>query len=316
MLIKVTQNKKQRLDKFLFEKNQSIFSFSLSRSEWTKIILKGWILVNNKKVKPHYIVSSSDKITLQKEKISRWIKEKTSVLPNSKIKLNIVFQDKNILIINKPARLQIHPDKHERSNTLANALLAHFPNLKNVGDDPERPGIVHRLDKETSGLLIVAKQPQIFQELKTLFQKHQIEKTYQAVVYGKMKNKKGIVNLPLARSFNYKKQTIATKKTKTRIRSALTYYKVLKTTSNFSWLELKPFTGRTHQIRVHLHYLGHPLVGDKLYKLKTFKTFPTTSRHLLHASSLKFQLFNKKYFFQVPPPQDIRIFLEKYLRNN
>ncbi len=303
-IIKVEQNNIGiRIDKFLAQE-----FFSLSRGEIIKNIKEGFILVNKEAVKPSYKLKENDEI---ESDISFKREELES---NKEIKLNIIYNDDNIIVVNKPAGIQVHPDSNERKNTLANALLAKFPEIRNVHEDSLgsyfRPGIVHRLDKETSGVIVVARNQKSFDELKEMFQNRKIKKKYVAIVYGQLKDKKGIITKAIARAGNYKKQTVAGPKTRTKIRGAVTEYKQLKRFINYSLVEVHPLTGRMHQIRIHLFSIGHPVVGDKLYKIKSIKPNSLAKRHLLHAEQLDFTLFGQKFSFFAPLPEDFNIFLK------
>ena len=228
MTIKVTQNNiGTRIDKFLARE-----FFSLSRGEIIKNIKEGKILINNELVKPSYKLKENDEIE------SNISFEREGVAPNDKIKLNIIYSDDNIIVIDKRAGIQVHPDSNEKENTLANALIAKFPEIKDIHDESLgaflRPGIVHRLDKDTSGVMIFARNKKTFDELKEMFQERKVHKKYIAIVYGQIKDKKGIITKPIARAGSYKRQVIAGAKTKTKIRGAVTEYKLLQRLGNYS----------------------------------------------------------------------------------
>ncbi len=310
-----------RIDKFL--KTGIFLNEEITRGEIIKNIKAGEILVNSKIVKPSYILKNQDEIKINIKK------QKNILKPSRKIKLKIIFQDKNIIVIDKPAGMQVHPaksagadhgagpDDNQKENTLVNFLISEFPEIENVNDDSEdgrmRPGIVHRLDKDTSGVMIIARNIKTFLELKRQFKNKEIEKKYCAIVYGVPNPADGVIEKPLARSADYRKQVIAGRKTKTKIREAVTFYKTLKKMEdNFSLLEVMPKTGRMHQIRVHLTSIGHPIVGDKKYCLKNTKRLTKISRQLLHAVSIKFSLFGRKYEFDSPLPEDFEEFLKRY----
>ncbi|MFH0969811.1 MAG: RluA family pseudouridine synthase [Patescibacteria group bacterium] len=303
-IIKIEKNNvRERIDKFLAQE-----FFSLSRGEIIKNIKEEKILVNKKLVKPSYRLKENDEI---ESKISF---EREEIIPNSKIKLNIIYSDDNIIVINKPAGIQVHPDSNERKNTLVNALISKFPEIKAVHDESLgaylRPGIVHRLDKDTSGVIVIARNQKAFDELKEMFQERKINKKYIALVYGQLKDRKGIITKAIARSGNYKKQSIAGAKTKTKVRGAVTEYKQLQRFDNYSLLEARPLTGRMHQIRIHLFSIGHPIIGDKLYKLKSIKATDLAKRQLLHAEKIDFTLFGQKFSFSAPLPEDFNVFLK------
>jgi 23S rRNA pseudouridine1911/1915/1917 synthase len=212
----------------------------------------------------------------------------------------IIYEDKDFLAVNKPSGLMVHParvsDKKkmkEKEPTLTDWLLLRYPEIKNVGDDPEfRPGIVHRLDKETSGVMLIPRNQKYFEYLKSLFKNHAIKKIYLALVLGVPKEQKGIINAPIGIKNGTLKRSVRSQK---MTKDAVTEYKVLKTMrfpdavgndAPFSLLEVSPMTGRTHQIRVHLASIGHPVVGDFLYGPK--KQPKWASRLMLHARSLEF----------------------------
>lgn len=295
ILIKSDSNN-QRIDKFLAK---GFFSFS--RGEIIRNIKAGNILVDDKKVKPSYVLKVGDKISVNIQK------KKEIISPNGNVKFKIIHEDKNVIIIDKPAGISVHPAELDDINTLANGLIYQFPEIKNVGDDPKfRPGIVHRLDRDTSGIMIIARNQKAFEALKNIFKKRNVEKKYWAIVYGKLDNKKGIIEKPIARSSSYKKQVIAGKKTKTVIRQAVTEYRLLKEFDGYSLVEVIPRTGRTHQIRVHMKSIGNSVVGDEKYKTKgkNIKKNSLAKRHMLHAKRIRFVLFEKRYDFSAEIPRD------------
>lgn len=219
-------------------------------------------------------------------------------------KIRVIHEDKNFLAVYKPAGLPVHPAKFRIKNlelrikepTLVDWLLKHYPEIKNVGDDPKtRPGIVHRLDKDTSGVILVARSQKYFEYLKNLFQTRQIKKTYLALVWGKLEPKTGVIKKSISIKSGAVKRTVW----KGRLeKEAITEYKVIKfiklkvnkeKEEFFSLVKVFPKTGRTHQIRVHLASIGHPIVGDTLYgpKRSPFGRSPV-GRQFLHAESLEF----------------------------
>lgn len=305
----------KRLDKFLSGLGKTDKKFSgFSRGDFTREIKAGKILVNGLKIKPGYRLCADDEINLDNAR-----KTEEKLFPNPKIELEITYEDKNIIAVNKPAGLQVHPDYNEKLNTVVNKVISKYPEVSSVAEDDSslskmRPGIVHRLDKDTSGVLVIARNKKTFDELKRMFKGKEVFKKYLAIIYGAPEKKTGIINKPLARTSNYRRQTIAGKKTKTKIREAITGYELVKKLKNgLSLLEISPKTGRTHQIRVHLFSIGHPIAGDKLYKLKVqsskFKV-RYIDRQMLHASEIRFELFGKKYSFSARPPKDFESFLK------
>lgn len=300
----------KRVDRFL---SKEVFcNGEVSRVEISREVKVGNILVNGKKVRPSHILKEHDEVRVEMGEREREV----GLTPSSKIKIKIIEDNKNFLVIDKPAGIQVHPDAHEKNNTIVNWLMAKYPEIKNVHDksrDAElRPGIVHRLDRETSGVMVVAKNQKTFDALKKLFQARKIKKIYLALVYGQLEKKEGVIKKALARSNDYKKQTIATEKTKTTVRSAVTEYKVQKELENYSLVEVCPKTGRTHQIRIHLWSIGHPIVGDALYKRRNNLAVPEkVDRQLLHAQRLIFNLGKTSYSFEARTPKDMKDFLKK-----
>ncbi|MBI2010679.1 MAG: RluA family pseudouridine synthase [Candidatus Colwellbacteria bacterium] len=198
----------------------------------------------------------------------------------------LIYKDPNFIALDKPAGLLVHRAGKTNEPTLADWIIKRFPEIKKVGDEIElRPGIVHRLDRDTSGIILVARNQKTFDYLKQLFQNHEIKKTYLALVHGRVKLDKGEIDQPIS----LKPGTI--KRTAFRgrgPREAITEYKVLKRFRDFSLLELSPRTGRTHQIRVHLASLGHAVVGDRIYGPKKIAVPRGAKRQMLHAYSLEF----------------------------
>lgn len=249
------------------------------------------------------------------------------------MEVKIIYEDNNVLVVDKPAGMVIHPDKNHQSNTLVDFLLEHYPQIKRVGEDILRPGIVHRLDKDTSGVLIAAKNNQAFQWLKEQFsssarhlagyggsteafgegeKQRKTIKTYLALVVGKPPQDKGIIKTYLARGKDKTKQKVFSLALgKGKMREAVTEYKTLKKYRDYTLLEVQPKTGRLHQIRVHLNWLGCPVAGDEKYKRKRQVCPKQLKRQFLHAVSLKIKLPNGQFReFESPLPIDLRKVLE------
>ncbi len=244
----------QRLDLVLLDfSNKKNLGFS--RTFIQRLILEGKATQEGLRVKPNYKVKTGDefKIVLEDKKADN--------LQSENIPLDIVYEDEALAIINKPPGLVVHPAPGNYEHTLVNALLYQFKKLSDI--NPQRPGIVHRLDKETSGLLVIAKNNSSHLNLSRQFAKHTIKRKYIALVKGKMEFDEQVIELPIGRHpFRRKNMSVGFgKKTK----YAKTYCRTLKRTKDFSLLELEPFTGRTHQLRVHLAFLGHPILGDNKY---------------------------------------------------
>ena len=242
--------------------------------------------------------------------------------------LKVLYSDKDILVINKPAGISVHGDGRSDVETLADLILAEYPEMKDVGEPMEidigggekkiiyRPGIVHRLDKDTSGVLILARNQKAYEYVKEQFQKREVKKTYNTLVYGNMKNDFGIIDAGIGRSPSDPRKRIASRGKAGKIRDAVTEYKVLKRITDasvqYTWLEVHPKTGRTHQIRVHMKFLNHPVVADQLYAPKNATTPFGISRLALHASSIEFKnLAGDNITVSAPLTPDLAKILEK-----
>ena len=259
-----------RLDQFIIKN----LKLSISRSRIQRLITAGKITINQKAIKSHYRVKENDTICIQIPPL-----EKPKVSPE-KIPLEIIFEDKDILIINKPTQMVTHPAAGNYSGTLVNGLLNYGCSLSTI-NGPLRPGIVHRLDKYTSGLILVAKNDFAHHNLAQQFSKHSIVKKYIAIVNGKVAHNEGVIDLPIGRHRqNRQKMAVAFLK---KSKSALTRYVVKKRYKQASLLELIPHTGRTHQLRVHLSFYGHAILGDRRYGRAT-----DFHRLALHATTLGF----------------------------
>ncbi len=233
----------------------------------------------------------------------------------------IIYENKDVLVVDKPAGMAVHPDKNHQSGTLIQEVLKTHPEIKNVGDPSInsgqvnlRPGIVHRLDKDTSGIMIVAKNQPAFDYLKCQFQERKVKKTYVALVAGNLKNKTGVIDLAIGRSRKSPLRRLASPKARGKLREAVTEYKTLERFGNYTLIEAYPKTGRTHQIRVHFKAIGHPLVCDKIYAGKPNCPFGL-SRHFLHAFSLELTLPDgSRSRLETDLPADLTHVLEE-LRN-
>lgn len=294
----IISNPNQRLDKFLSEKLPN-----LTRTYIQKLIKNGDILVNNKKVNAHYKTKIDDKVQINIPK-----PKKTQAKPE-KIPLDIIHEDKNILVINKPAGLVVHPaPSGHKTGTLVNAILHHCKDLSGISGEL-RPGIVHRLDKNTSGLLIIAKNDKAHQDLSNQIKNRKVKKIYWALIKGKISPKEGSIEAPIGRSAkNRKKMDIKWSK---KGKYALTHYKVLKEFADCSLLEIQIITGRTHQIRVHLSAINHPIIGDTEYgnpKINKIFAEKGLKRQFLHAKELSFKKpgTGKKVTFSSELPKELK----------
>jgi len=257
-----------RLDKYVTEKIDN-----LSRTKVVKLIQDSLVLINNKKVNPSHKVNLGESIEIELPD------DVPSNLTPWQLELDIIYEDNCILVIDKPAGIAVHPAPGHQNQTIANALINHNPGVSNIGAN-SRPGIIHRLDMDTSGLLITAKNELAHRKISEQFADRTIQKSYYALVNGIPENSQAIIDAPIGRSpFNRQQMDIVSTG-----KSALTQYEIVDTYKSHSLLKVSPRTGRTHQIRVHLKSIGHPVVGDSMYG----KVDPELNRHFLHASSISF----------------------------
>lgn len=271
-------------------------SRELSRSQVKKLIRLGKISVNDKPTKSAYITEHADEITIEEN-----IASETILKPINK-PLDIIFEDENICVLNKPQGLTVHPSEASDDETLVNYLLHHFPNIKDVGDDPLRPGIVHRLDKLTSGVMVVAKNQKAFESLKQAWKDGLIQKEYYGVVWGDIE-KAGSLSGKISRS----KRTGRMVTRNNEGRDAVTLFNPLEHYTTSTLVQIATHTGRTHQIRTHFKSMGSPVMGDPLYQYKKKKNkFP---RLYLHALTLTFPYKGEKLTFTAELPEDFTSFI-------
>jgi 23S rRNA pseudouridine1911/1915/1917 synthase len=264
------EHARMRLDLFLVK---SLPEFSRSRIQ--QLIREGFVRLNGAIMRPHQSVRTGDKI-----EVTEPPPEKIQTEPEA-IPLTILYEDDDLIVINKASGMTVHPGAGHREHTLVSALLHHCSTLSGIGGK-ERPGIVHRLDKETSGCLVAAKNDVAHRELSEQFAARTVEKIYLALVAGKLRKETGIIENKIGRHPVHRQRMSVSSP---RGRSAITEYRVLRSNEQASLVECKLHTGRTHQIRVHLHHLGHPVLGDKIYGPRVAKDF---SRQMLHAWKLGF----------------------------
>lgn len=305
---------KQRLDKFL------AYSQLFSRQQAQKLIKQGLITVNSKTAKPHYLIKEKDLIIMDDgwELLS---KEKTTVVHLAKtppVPLNILAETEEYVVINKPAGIAVH-SKTNKAITLADILADQYPKLIKVGDDPSRPGIAHRLDKDVSGLMVIAKTQDSLDNLKKQFKQRKIDKKYTALVYGKINLDNSVISFPIKRSRDGFKMAALPLTKKGALnqdgRSAITEFFILKHFINYTLLKIKIKTGRTHQIRVHLSAYNHPIVGDNIYgSVKTCAQNKKLGldRIFLIADELSFaDIAGNEQKFTIPMPNQLKNLLEK-----
>jgi len=293
-----------RIDKYLHSRYKN-----LSRHQIAQAIKNQQVLVNLHKVKPSFSLKGGEKIYLQEEFFR--IREEIKLAP---LPLNpepqILYQDKHLLALNKPAGVVVHPNaKNIKVPSIASWLILKYPFLKKVGENFLRPGIVHRLDKDTSGVLLIAKDNPTFFYLKNLFKNHQIKKEYLALVWGRVNKKQGEIQLALTRSPKspFRRKVVLSATQSSSVKPALTKFQVIKKSDNFTLLKVFPRTGRTHQIRVHLAAIGFPVVGDKEYGPKTKKLPFSLQRQFLHCIRIAF--FNSEGSYlevEAPLPADLQ----------
>lgn len=227
------------------------------------------------------------------------------------IPLDIIFENDELIVVNKPAGMVVHPAAGHYSGTLVNAVLGYDPDMEGIGGE-ERPGLVHRLDKETSGIIILAKNERAHNWLQDQFRLRKVEKTYLALVDGKPPTPAGRVEAPIGRDPSHRKKMAIVQPGKGR--EAVSEYKTIETFKNHTLLEFHPLTGRTHQIRLHCQFLGCPIVGDSVYGKRSATT--SITRHFLHAFRLKIILPNEKQprTFEAELPEELKVVLEEVKR--
>ena len=285
-----------RLDKYL---TQVLPQFS--RAYLQKLIVQGYVLVNGQRTKASQKLDKGDRITVELPPLAgRPLAEP--------IPLAIIYEDEDILVIDKPAGLTVHPAPGHPSHTLVNAILAHCPGLA-MSKEAIRPGIVHRLDKDTSGLIVIAKNDLAREYLAAQFKSRTVTKGYLVLVNGKLSPEQGIIEAPIGRDPHSRRKMAIAEAGK----EASTKYQVRKYLDNYTLVEVTPLTGRTHQIRLHLSAIGCPVVGDSIYGIKS----AYLNRQFMHAYRLGFRLPSTKQYqeFTSPLPMDLEQALEFLARN-
>lgn len=278
----------KRIDSYLSNKDNEI-----SRVAVQRLIKNDKILVNGKSTKASYKVQENDNIKVEEEK-----PKEISLKPQD-IPVEIIYEDKDIIVVNKPKGMVVHPANGNPDGTLVNSLMSICKDsLSGIGGEI-RPGIVHRLDKDTSGVIVVAKNDKAHINLSEQIKNHKVEKTYIALVKGVVKANEATIDMPIGRSTKDRKKMAVTKTGK----NAITHFKVIKRFHNYTLLEVKIETGRTHQIRVHLSQIGYPIVGDTTYS--NGKNEWEIKGQCLHAKSLKFKhpITGKEMFLEAKMPE-------------
>lgn len=285
----------ERLDRFLADRLPD-----LSRVQVQRLIKTGLATVNDQPAKPAYRVEPGDRVVVRVPEASE------PMIRPEPIPLQIVYEDDYLLAVDKPAGMVVHPAAGHTGGTLVNALLAYCPQVADVGG-VDRAGIVHRLDKDTSGVLLVAKDPETHAVLQRQFKHRQVRKTYLALVEGRVYPKEGIVEAPVGRDRRARKRMAVTRTG----RPAVTQYRAVEYFSDHTLLQIRPHTGRTHQVRVHLAWLGYPVVGDRVYGRRRQTLLP--HRHFLHAQELVFThpATKEKVTLTAPLPPDLKAVLAR-----
>jgi 23S rRNA pseudouridine1911/1915/1917 synthase len=289
---RLTADGEARLDKYVCTEIPE-----LSRTQVQRLIAAGNITVNGKAAKPGLRLSQGDEIDITIPPTP------PRELKPEAIPFKIIYEDDDLLVVDKPAGLTVHPAPGHPAHTLVNAILAHFPHLADIGDSL-RPGVVHRLDRDTSGVILVAKNSAAQANLSKQFKSHSVTKAYLALAKGKLEPESGIIEADIGRDpKNRKKMAVVAEG-----REARTEYRVVKYIGNYTLLEVVPETGRTHQIRVHLAAIGFPVVGDKVYGVGS----KHLSRQFLHACRLGFKLpaTGEYVEFESELPDDLQKALE------
>ena len=293
MEIKVLEEEdKIRIDKYLGT------YLTESRSLIAKMIDNGYILVNDEETKANYIVRTGDSITV----LDGFIQDETIEPEN--IPINIIYEDDDLIVINKESGMVVHPGSGNTSGTLVNALMYHTKNLSDINGDV-RPGIVHRIDKDTSGLMLVAKNNKCHEMLADMLSKHEIKRDYIALIKGEFMHDTATIDAPIGRDKDDRKKMAVTANNS---KNAITHLKVLERYKGYTLVKLSLETGRTHQIRVHMNYIGFPIYNDPVYTNDTTTEFG----QFLHSSSLDFihPSTKEEMHFEAELPEEFVNFLD------
>ena len=292
--MKITAQKSQvRIDKYLAEETD------YSRALISKMIANGYVKVNGKETKQSYLVKENDCIEIQDGFV-----EETDIVP-VEMPLDIVYEDDDLIVINKPSGLVVHPGSGNKDNTLVNGLMFYTGELSDLNGE-ERPGIVHRIDKDTSGLLVIAKNNKTHNILSEYFKNHdKIKREYIALICGNFPHASATIDAPIGRDPKDRKKMAVTA---TNSKEAVTHLKVLKRYKGYTLVSLVLETGRTHQIRVHMNYIGYPIYNDPVYNTKAATEFG----QFLHSSSIDMihPITGKELHFEAPLPKEFTDFLD------
>lgn len=297
ILVTETQDGGQRIDAFLAGKLPE-----LSRSQVQALISQGKVAVNGRPTKSSYKIAGGEKVSIEYA-----IEQEKPTLCPEQISIPVLHQDTDIIVVDKPAGMVVHPGAGRRSQTLVNALLYLFPDLAKM-EPPDRPGIVHRLDKETSGVLVVARSLRALRGLQQQFKERTVQKQYLGLAWGNIRHAEGRISWAIGRHAR-RRERISIKTD--RPRQAETIYRVRRVYQEFTYLEIQPLTGRMHQIRVHMAAAGHPLVGDSRYGRRSHKG--PSPRLFLHAWNLTFTHpgSGQAMEFTAPLPSDLQEVLDQ-----
>ncbi len=290
----------ERIDRFISKRT------TLTRSQVKKLIEGGYVMVNSILKKANYIVRPGDRIDVV---VST---EESSALTPEPIPLEILFEDEYLVVVNKPYNMVVYPASGHMKGTLLNALAYHCDRLACIGG-PLRPGVVHRLDKDTSGVMVIAKDDRAYYSLVEQFRKREIKRRYIAIVYGALRGQ-GEVKTPIGRAVSDRKRMSTRTK---RGKEAVTFWKAIESLKDSTLIEVRLKTGRTHQIRVHMSCIGHPVLGDTTYGRKRTIDGIRIPRQMLHADTLGFihPVTGQSLEFTSPMPPDMKYVLDNLRRD-
>ena len=265
----------ERLDRALTEKFPE-----LSRMQWQRLIREGHVTISGNRAKASYRIEGGETLVARIPEVVE-----AEIAPES-IPLDIRYEDSDLIVVNKPPGMVVHPSLGHAGGTLVNALLAHCPDLGGVGGE-RRPGIVHRLDKDTSGLIIAAKHDHALWQLQNQFKHRTVSKVYLTLVNGSLQPPEATIDAPIGRDPRHRQKMAVITTANLDARPAQTKFRSLAYYANYTYVECRPHTGRKHQIRVHMAYIGYPIVGDTIYGRRKEKL--GLKRHFLHAAELTFR---------------------------